>query len=154
MTNEKYLTKEGLEKSKQKLERLKNIKRPEIKERIEEAIKLGDLSENAEYHEAKDDQGLNEAMIRELEGIINNAILIKNGKGKKVCIDVGCTIKVKFNSKEKEFTIVGASEADPAKGFISNESPIGQAFIGKKVKDVVEVEAPAGVIKYKILSIE
>ena len=153
MTEEKYLTKEGLEKIKKELEELKTTKRKEISDRIAEAIKLGDLSENAEYQEAKDDQGLNEARVRELEEIVNNAVVITNGNGDKKCVDVGCTIKVKVSEKEKEFTIVGPSEANPTAGLISNESPIGQAFIGKKIGDTAEVEAPAGTIKYKILDI-
>jgi len=153
MPDEKYLTKEGLEKIKKELDYLKNIKRKEISERIAEAIKLGDLSENAEYQEAKDDQGMNEAKVRELEEIVTHAVVITNGNTVKKCIDVGCTIKVKYDSKEKEFTIVGPSEANPAIGLISNESPSGQAFIGKKVGEMAEVEAPAGTIKYKILEL-
>jgi transcription elongation factor GreA len=153
MTEEKYLTKEGLEKIKKELEYIKTKKRKEISERIAEAIKLGDLSENAEYQEAKDDQGMNEAKVRELEEIVSYAVLIANGEGKKTCVDVGCTIRVKFDSKEKEFTIVGPSEANPAAGLISNESPIGQAFLGKKVGEIAEVEAPAGTINYKILEL-
>lgn len=154
MSDEKYLTKEGLEKIKNELEYLKTTKRKEISDRIAEAIKLGDLSENAEYQEAKDDQGLNEARVRELEEIVNNAVVIANGQGKKKCVDVGCTIVVKVSEKQREFTIVGPSEANPASGLISNESPIGQAFIGKKIGETAEVEAPAGTIKYKIIDIK
>ncbi len=154
MTEQKYITPEGLEKIKKDLEYLKKVRRKEITHRIEEAIKLGDLSENAEYHEAKDDQGLNEARIREMEEILNNAVIINNEKKSDCSINVGCTIKVKFDGKDKEFTIVGPSEADPLQGFISNESPMGQAFIGKKAGDTVEVEAPAGTIKYKILNVQ
>lgn len=154
MTREKYLTQEGLEKIKKQLEYLKTVRRKEITHRIEEAIKLGDLSENAEYHEAKDDQGLNEAKIRELEEILNNAVLINNEKGSKNIVEIGDTIKVKYDGREKEFTIVGQSEANPTEGLISNESPIGQAFIGRKKGETVEVEAPAGTVKYKIIKIE
>jgi len=154
MTREKYLTQEGLEKIKKQLEYLKTVRRKEITHRIEEAIKLGDLSENAEYHEAKDDQGLNEAKIRELEEILNNAVLINNEKGSKNIVEIGDTIKVKYDSQEREFTIVGQSEANPSEGLISNESPIGQAFIGRKKGETVEVEAPAGTVKYKIIKIE
>jgi len=154
MTDEQYLTQEGLEKIKQELEYLKSVKRKEISERIAEALKLGDLSENAEYQEAKDDQGLSEARVRELEEIVKNAVIISNGKEAKKCAEVGCTIKVKINDQERDFTIVGPSEADPTLGLISNESPIGQAFLGKKIGDSVEVTAPAGLIKYKILQIK
>jgi transcription elongation factor GreA len=153
MPEEEYLTKEGLEKLKQELEYRKNEKRNEIRQRIEEAIKLGDLSENAEYHEAKDDQGLNEAKIRELEEVIKKSVVINNN-GDKTTINIGDTIKASYDDKEKEFTIVGPSEADPLEGLISNESPIGKAFIGHKKGDVVEVDTPSGIIKYKILSIE
>ncbi|MFA5188813.1 MAG: transcription elongation factor GreA [Patescibacteria group bacterium] len=153
MAEEKYLTKEGLAKIKKELEILKSEKRKEISDRIAEAIKLGDLSENAEYQEAKDDQGMNEAKVRELEEIVNNAVVINNGHEAKKCVDVGCTIKVKVADKDKTFTIVGPSEANPAVGLISNESPIGQAFLGKKVGEIAEVEAPAGTIKYKILEL-
>ncbi|MBD3359908.1 MAG: transcription elongation factor GreA [Candidatus Buchananbacteria bacterium] len=153
MPEEEYLTKEGLEKLKKELEYRKNEKRNEIRQRIEEAIKLGDLSENAEYHEAKDDQGLNEARIRELEEIIKKSIVINNN-GDKSTISIGDTIKTSYDGKEKEFTIVGPSESDPLQGLISNESPIGKAFIGHKKNDVVEVETPSGIIKYKILSID
>lgn len=153
MADEKYLTKEGLERIQKELEYLKTVKRKEISHRIEEAIKLGDLSENAEYHEAKDDQGLNEAKIRELEEIINKAVVIDNEKGDKKSVGVGSTISVKFNGNEKKFTIVGPSEADPSQGLISNESPIGKAFIDKKPGDEIEVETPAGMVKYKILKI-
>jgi len=153
MSEEKYLTKEGLEKIKKELTNLKSVKRREISDRIAEAIKLGDLSENAEYHEAKDDQGMNEARIRELEEVVKNAVVITNGKGVKRCVEVGCTLTVNLNGQAKEFTIVGPSEADPLKGFISNESPIGLAFLGKKIGDTAEVEAPAGTIKYKIVDL-
>ncbi len=153
MLEEEYLTKKGLEKLKQELEYRKNEKRNEIRQRIEEAIKLGDLSENAEYHEAKDDQGFNEARIRELVEIIKKSIVINNNRDKST-ISIGDTIKTGYDGKEKEFTIVGPSESDPLQGLISNESPIGKAFIGHKKGDVVEVETPSGIIKYKILSID
>ncbi|MDD5341496.1 MAG: transcription elongation factor GreA [Patescibacteria group bacterium] len=154
MSDEKYFTPEGLEKIKKELNDLKTVKRREITERIEEALKLGDLSENAEYQEAKDEQGMNEAKIRELEEVIKNAVIISGEKGKKKCIEVGCTVHVKFDGQEKEFTIVGPSEADPLKGFISNESPAGEAFLGKKVGDKVNLDAPAGIIEYKILDVK
>lgn len=154
MSEEKYFTKEGLEKIKKEVEVLKKVKRKEISGRIEEALKLGDLSENAEYHEAKDEQGMNEARIRELEEVMRNAVLISDDKGQKKCVEVGCTIRVKYDGQEKEFTIVGPSEANPAKGFISNESPAGEAFLGKKIGDKVNLEVPLGTIEYKILDIK
>lgn len=154
MSEEKYFTQEGLEKIKKSLEDLKSVRRKEITERIEEALKLGDLSENAEYQEAKDEQGMNEARIRELEEVLKNAVVISSDKSERKCVDVGCTIRVKYNGQEKEFTIVGPSEANPAKGFISNESPAGEAFLGKKVGDKVNIEVPVGKIEYKILDIK
>ncbi len=150
---EKYLTKDGLAKMEKEIEYLKKDKRIEIRNRIAEAIKLGDLSENAEYHDSKDSQGLNEAKIRELDDIIKNVVIIEDSKNKET-IDVGCTIKVELNGQESEFTIVGPSEADPSSGIISNESPLGQAFLGKKIGDKVEVEVPAGKIVYKIKSVQ
>lgn len=152
--DKKYLTQEGLDKITAELHHLKTIRRREISDKIEEAMKLGDLSENAEYHEAKDEQGMNEARVRELEEVVNNAEVIANGSGTKKCVSVGCTIEVKVSSGTRKYTIVGPSEANPAQGLISNESPIGQAFLGRKIGDSVEVEAPAGLIKYKVLSIE
>jgi transcription elongation factor GreA len=152
--DKKYLTPEGLAKVKNELQYLKNVKRREISGKIEDALKLGDLSENAEYHEAKDEQGMNEAKIRELEEVVSNAELITDTAGSKKCVNVGCTIEVKIDGGTRKYTIVGPSEANPSQGLISNESPIGQAFLGRKVGDSISVEAPAGVIKYKILSIE
>lgn len=154
MSQEKYLTKEGLDKLQAELKHLKTTRREEIRHRIEEAIKLGDLSENAEYHEAKDDQGLNEAKIRELEDVARNAVIIENDKDASGVVVVGSKIKVKFDGEEKYFVIVGPSEANPSAGLISNESPIGRAFIGHKKGDTVEVEVPSGVIEYKIIEVE
>jgi transcription elongation factor GreA len=152
--DKKYLTAEGLEKLKNDLKFLKTVKRKEISNKIEESLKLGDLSENAEYHEAKDEQGLNEARIREFEEILNSAELITETAGSKKCVSVGCTIEVKIDGSNKKYTIVGPSEANPGQGLISNESLIGQAFLGKKIGDSISVEAPVGTIKYKIISIE
>jgi len=149
-----YITQEGLEKTKNELENLKKVVRRQITDRIEEAIKLGDLSENAEYHEAKEAQGLNEAKIRELEAIIKHAEIIDtNGSNTKV-VNVGCSITVKSGQTERDYTIVGSSEADPLKGFISNQSPIGCAFIGHKENEDVEIETPSGVVTYKIMKIK
>lgn len=152
--DKKYLTQEGLDKIKKELDYLKTTKRREISDKIEEAMKLGDLSENAEYHEAKDEQGMNEARVRELEEVVTNAEIITDNGGSKKCVNVGCTIEVKIDGGTRKYTIVGPSEANPAQGLISNESPIGQAFLGKKIGETVQVEAPAGMVKYKIISLE
>lgn len=152
--DKKYLTQDGLDKIKKELDYLKTTKRREISDKIEEAMKLGDLSENAEYHEAKDEQGMNEARVRELEEVLTNAEIITDNGGSKKCVNVGCTIEVKIDGGTRKYTIVGPSEANPAQGLISNESPIGQAFLGKKIGETVQVEAPAGMVKYKIISLE
>jgi transcription elongation factor GreA len=153
MAGPKYISPEGLEKIKKELDYLKTIKRKEIIERIERAKELGDLSENAEYADAKEEQSFTEGKILELEEMVNNAVIIEKGKGTGV-VDIGSVIKVKTNGEEKEFTIVGSSETIPEKGIISNESPLGQAFLGKRVGDEAEVTVPKGIIKYKITDIQ
>ncbi len=146
-----YITKEGLEKLKKELDELKNVRRKEIAARIEIAKDMGDLSENAEYHEAKDEQGFIEGRIAELEATLPNAVIIeRNSNG---CISVGSTVRISANGKEKEYTIVGASEADPISGKISNESPLGQAVLGKCAGDTVEVHTPAGKTVYAIIAV-
>lgn len=147
------LTPEGLEKIKKELDYLKNVKRQEISEKIEKAKELGDLSENAEYQEAKEEQGMMEARISELELLLKTAV-VSDGNGKKDEVSIGSEIVVESKGIEQNFKIVGFNEADPSKGLISNESPLGSAFIGKKKGDKVEVEVPAGIIEYKILEIK
>ena len=148
-----YITKEGLNKLKEELDFLKNTKRKEIAERISDAKELGDLSENAEYTEAKEEQSFVENRVLELESIVRNVNLIKKDK-KASQVEMGSTIEVE-NQEGKSFsyTLVGSNEADPSQGSISNESPIGQAFLGKKVGEEAEVEAPSGNIVFKVLKI-
>lgn len=148
-----YITVEGLEKAKTELEQLKNIKRKEIAERIERAKELGDLSENAEYASAREEQAFTEGRILELDNIVRNAEIINHTKGGDA-VEVGSTVKVQIDGQSREYTIVGANEADPLKGKISNASPLGEAFLGKRVNDVVEVNAPKGLMRYTILGIE
>jgi len=148
--NTVFITKEGFEKLKKELDELKNVRRKEIAERIEIAKDMGDLNENAEYHEAKDEQGFVEGRIAELEIMLPNAVIIE--RGNDGCIGVGNTVRVSVKGKEKEYTIVGANEADPIVGRISNESPLGQAFIGKRAGDTVEVTAPSGKLLYHVIS--
>jgi len=144
---ENYISQEGLEKIKKELEELKNVKRPEIIERISRSRDLGDLSENAEYHEARSDQSFNEGRIQELEYLIKNSIVIKSDKTSDVVV-IGSTVHATCdNGMEIKYTIVGHSEADPTNGMISNESPLGQAFIGKEVRHEFELNVPAGKIK-------
>lgn len=150
---EYYVTKERLEELKDELEDAKKAGRNDIAERLKRAKEFGDLSENAEYSEAKEAQSKLESHIVELENIIRNAVIIKKTHGKKT-IDMGSTVRVERDKKKAEYMIVGSNEANPENGYISNESPLGVAFIGKKEGDVVEVETPRGIVKYKILEVE
>lgn len=147
-----YVTREGLEKLKEELTHRKTVLRRQIADRIDRAKELGDLSENAEYAEAKDEQAFNEGRIIELEEMVMTASLITEGE--RGMVNVGSTIVVESPLGKKEFTITGASEADPLKGLISNESPLGRAFLGRKKDEEVEIKVPAGVVKYKILKIK
>jgi len=150
-----YISKEGLEKLKEELEYRKDKVRPEIAEKISEAVGYGDLSENAEYTEAKELQAFNQGRIEELEDVVRNAIIIDPAVNNGKEITVGSTISVE--SKEhglQEFTIVGASESSPIDGFISNESPLGRAFLGKKKGEEINIQIPVGTIKYKIKSLK
>lgn len=148
-----HITKERLEELKIELESEKKDGRNDIADRLKRAKEFGDLSENAEYSEAKEAQAKLESRIIELENIIRNAVLIKKTHGKKT-IEMGATIKVEKDKKVFEYTIVGSNEANPEKRLISNESPLGSAFIGTKEGDEIEVETPRGIAKYKILEIE
>ncbi len=150
--NPVYISKEGLEKARQELHVLKTEKRREVAARIEKAKELGDLRENAEYHDAKDEAGFVEGRIAELEDQINRAVIIEAKDSDKVSI--GCKVKVTAsNGKDKELRIVGAPEADPLQGRISNESPLGQALLGRKVGETAEVKVPSGPIVYTITHI-
>ncbi len=149
------LTQEGYDKLEKELEYLKTTERYEIAERIKVALGFGDLSENSEYDEAKNAQAANETKIAELEEKIKYAKIIDESEIDTEVVQVGNIVKVldmEYN-EEIEYTIVGSTEVDLAQNKISNESPIGQALLGKKKNKVVEVQAPAGVIKLKILSI-
>ena len=149
------VTYSGLKKIEEELQDLKVNKRREIAAKIKEAREQGDLSENAEYDAAKDEQRDIEARIEELEGILKNAEVVVEDEVDFDKINVGCTVKV-FDitfDEEMEFKIVGSTEANSLVGKISNESPVGQALIGKKVGDTVSVETQAGEIKYKVLEI-
>lgn len=148
-----YLTKEKLEELKKELEYLKIEGRREVAEHLQKAKEYGDLSENAEYNEAKDEQQRLETRISELEDIIRNAVLIKEGI-KSDSVKIGSKITLKKDGKTYQYIIVGQNEADPLNGKISNESPLGKALLNKKVGDLVEVLAPSGKIEYKIIKIE
>ncbi len=147
-----YLSAEGLEKVKKELHELKTQKRQEIAARLEHAKSLGDLSENAEYQETKEEQSLVESKIIELEDIIREAVLIKGHRTDQVA--VGSTVRVSSERGEETYMIVGSEEASPAEEKISNESPMGKAFLGHKVGETVQVRTPRGVIEYKIMEIK
>ncbi len=151
----RLLTYAGLKALEDELESLKVVKRKEVAAKIKEAREQGDLSENAEYDAAKDEQRDIEARIEELEAILKNAEVVVEDEVDFDKINVGCTVKVydiTFD-EEVEFKLVGSTEANSLEGKISNESPVGQALIGKKIGDQVDVETQAGVIQYKVLDI-
>ncbi|HSD12361.1 MAG TPA: transcription elongation factor GreA [Patescibacteria group bacterium] len=151
MDNPVYVSKEGLEKMKQELHYLKTEKRREVANRIEKAKDLGDLKENADYHDAKDEAGWVESRIYELEDGIHRAVVIEAKASDMVTI--GCRVKIESDGKEKVLTIVGSTEADPLKGLISNESPLGQALLGKKIGEIAELKVPAGRKSYVVKEI-
>lgn len=147
-----YLTREGLEKLKQELEHLKNVSRKEVVARIAAAKELGDLKENAEYAEAKDDQGLLEGRIAELEATVKNAVLISEHSTNAV--GIGSTVKILCNGKEMHYTIVGPEEANPAEARISFESPFGRSLLNKKKGDKVMVAVPKGDLECEVMEIK
>ena len=150
------MTHSGLLKLEEELHELKVVRRKEVSEKIKEAREQGDLSENAEYDAAKDEQRDIEARIEELEKILKNAEVIVEEEVDLDTINIGCRVKVlevEYN-EECEYKIVGSTEANSLKGKISNESPVGKALIGAKVGDTVSVETQAGVFRYKVLEIQ
>ncbi|AAK81134.1 transcription elongation factor GreA [Clostridium acetobutylicum] len=158
MSQEKkyVITYKGVKKLEEELEYLKTTKRKEITEKIKVALSFGDLSENSEYDEAKNDQAFVEGRIAQIENMLKNANVIDESELKNDVVSVGSKVMVKDYQfdEEIEFSIVGSAEADPIENKISNESPVGSALIGKKVGDEIEVNVPDGVDKYKILAIK
>lgn len=148
-----YVSEEGLEKLKAELQELKTTKRKEIAARLEHAKTLGDLSENAEYQEAKEEQSLVESQIAELEEILRSAVVITKAH-RTDQVSVGATVKVRSPNGEEAYTIVGSEEANPAAGKISNESPLGKSFLNHRVGDRVEVKTPGGATNYEIVEIQ
>lgn len=150
-----YVTKDGLQKMKDELEHLINVKRPEISERLQEAIAQGDLSENADYDYAKQEQGFLEARIKDLEDSLRRAEVISDsGSGDRVRVGSTVTIIIVGDEEEEEeYRIVGVQEADPANGYISNESPYGRALLGAKKGQTVTVVTPSGGLKLKVKNI-
>jgi len=147
-----YLSTSALDELKRELEQRKKIERREIAEKILHAKEMGDLSENFEYQTAKEEQALNETRIVEIEGMIHDIVIVEGATGAKE-IALGTTFVVETAGMKKTFSLVGSNEANPMEGKISNESPIGQAFLGAKPGQRVEFKAPSGVIQYRILEI-
>jgi transcription elongation factor GreA len=149
------LTAEGAERLRTELEQLKGPARQELAERLRSAIEMGDLSENADYHKAKEDQGFLEGRIQELEHLLKYATIIENNNHNSDLVEIGSVVTIQEEDYPPEtYNLVGAKEADPRNGRISNESPIGRALIGHKVGEKVPVETPDGTIQFKIVNIE
>ncbi|WP_025028136.1 transcription elongation factor GreA [Caldalkalibacillus mannanilyticus] len=153
---EVILTQEGLKKLEEELEHLKSVKRKQVAERIKVAISYGDISENSEYDDAKNEQAFIEGRIITLEKMLRNARVIQEDEVDTESVSIGSTVllrDVEFND-EVEYTIVGSAESNPLDNKISNESPVGQALLGKRKGSLVDVNVPAGVIQYEILDIK
>ena len=149
------MTYEGVKKLEEELEYLKTVKRKEITEKIKVALGYGDLSENSEYDEAKNEQAQVEERIIKLESMIRRAVIIDESKIDSNVVTIGSIVKVNDMDfeEEVEYTIVGSAEADPYEGKISNESPVGKALLGRTIGDIVDVQVPDGVAKFEILEI-
>ena len=156
MQKEVLMTESGLKKYEAELEELKSVRRKEISEKIKVALSFGDLSENSEYDEAKNEQAIVEARISELEDLLKNVKIIDESDLSTDAIHVGSRIVVwdKTFEEKLEYQIVGSKEANPLEDRISDESPVGKALLGCKVGDVVEVEAPGGAVSYEVLEIK
>lgn len=147
------VTKDGLKALEEELNQLKTVRRKQVAERLKEAISYGDLSENSEYEEAKNEQAFVEGRILELEGMIKNAKVIDEKQHSKKVVEIGTKVKIqntKRKTEEYEFTIVGSTEADPFSNRVSNESPMGEALMGSKQGDTVVVDAPAGKSEFEV----
>jgi transcription elongation factor GreA len=155
MVNKKIqLTKEGSDTLQLELEELVNNKRPQVVERLSHARSQGDLAENSDYHNAKDELEFLDGRISELEDVLKNAVVVSSSGSSNGHVNIGAKVKVKTRGQEHTFQIVGEWEADPAEKKISHTSPLGQALVGKSTGEKVEVDAPAGKIIYEILGVE
>lgn len=153
MNQQMYLTPEGAARLRAELAELTGPRREELAQRLRAAIQMGDLSENADYHKAKEDQGFLEGRIQEIEAVLRTAVIVE--KTHSDVVTVGSRVTVQEDDFEPEtFDVVGAKEADSRNGKISNESPIGSALMDHKVGDVVEAETPGGKLRFKILKVE
>ena len=154
MSKPNYLTPAGEAKLIAELEIMKGPRREDLSKRLRSAIQMGDLSENADYHKAKEDQGFLEGRIQEIEAILRNSVIIKETHSKGV-VTIGSHVTIQENDYDPEtYHLVGPAEADPRNGKISHESPIGMALMDKKVGDVAETDTPGGKIKFKVIKIE
>ena len=148
-----YFTPEGLEKLKNEYEHRISVLRPEIAKRLKEAKEEGDISENAGFDAAKEAQAVNEGRLEEIKAILENVKVFKGSSGKST-VDVGSAVKVDSKNGTQTYVIVGAAESDPLKGFVSNESPLGSAFMGHKKGEKIKVKTPKGEVEYKILDVK
>ncbi len=153
MNPKNYLSPERQREITEELDSLRTSGRKDVAERLKAAKELGDLSENSDYHEAREEQARLETRIAELEEILRHAVIVRRSESVGT-VRVGSNVKVKRNGEKLSYTIVGSSESRPAEGLISNESPVGQALLGKKPGDSVKVRTPGGEVEYEILSIE
>ncbi len=155
MQKQVLLTNEGLKKLEEELDELKSVKRKEIAEKIKVALSFGDLSENSEYDEAKNDQAMVESRIATLEAMLKNVKIIDESELSAEHVHIGSKVRVNDRTYEEEtvYQIVGSNEADPLNGRISDESPVGKGLIGHAVGDVVDIETPNGIVEYEILEI-
>src|SRR5918997_1552869 len=147
-----YLSREGLEKLREELEELVNVRRAEVAGRIHEAKEHGDVTENAEYEDAKNEQAFVEGRIQTLSALIKNAVIIDENHS-TTHVQIGSTVEIEADGSKETYTIVGAAEAAPAEGRISNESPVGRALLGRKKGDTITVAIPAGSSEYRIVKI-
>jgi transcription elongation factor GreA len=147
-----YISRDGLEKLRVELEELVNVRRAEIASRISEAKEHGDITENAEYEDAKNEQAFIEGRIQAVSALIKNAVLIDETTS-KTHVQIGSTVELEGDNGKEAYTIVGSAEASPGQGRISNESPVGRALLGKKKGDKVTISVPAGDMHYKVVSI-
>ncbi len=154
MNKKVQVTKQGLEELKAEYHELVNVKRPKLIERLEYARSQGDLSENSDYQNAKDELEFLDGRIEELEHVLNNAQVVESSNGKKDKVSVGTRVTIKTGGAEHVYQLVGEWEADPVNKKISHESPLGQALLGKEVGEEVQVDAPVGKINYEIVNIE
>lgn len=148
-----YMSQDKMDALKAELKELKGDKAPQLRKRIDDARQMGDLSENAEYHAAREELAWVQSRINEINSILDNAKVISQDSNTSGFVNIGSTITVKTNGRKKEFTIVGAQEANPLLGKISNESPLGSAFLGKRKRDKVEVKTPGGMQIYEVIEI-